>query len=81
MILITLIIIILTIVIGFYLWHQFTVKNLQESTKQLNEMNNLIPSSGNSQSPNVQGQLNSLRDSVNQLQQKKDAEIQEEMQK
>lgn len=71
------------IVIFALAWFKLSEKNLERTNNELKQMNNLVPNNNETQSQpqSVQGQLNDLRNSVNNLADKKDQEILNEMNK
>lgn len=79
--LIMMLIAIVIIIVVALVWFKMSGGNLQRTNEELRQMNNLVPSNTESQTQpqDVQGQLNNLRNSVNDVANKRDQEILEEM--
>jgi cytoskeletal protein RodZ len=73
------IIITVAIILGMYIWWQkMTVKNLQDTTKKAAQDAGVEI---NTQDASPQGQVNAVRDVVGKIQDKENAEIENEMKK
>jgi cytidyltransferase-like protein len=76
--LVELLIAVALIVAGFFMWQKMSTNNLQEATKKASEEAGVEV---NTQDATPQGQVNAVRDMMNKIQDKKNSEIQNELNK
>ncbi len=61
-----------------YYWYNITIESIAHATENINYANNIKPAES-AKEKSIDGQLNSLRESAKELQNKKDAEITKEL--